>query len=91
VNFPLLRISRARLLADQASARLHRAYLMKEGLRHVFAVKGEEGKDALERGPGTLQGLRLGNAVSAQEPRLPGADTLRTAPVPQPAELVLSQ
>ncbi len=29
--------------------RLHRAYLLKEGLRHVFAVKGEEGKDALER------------------------------------------
>ena len=28
--------------------RLHRAYLLKEGLRHVFAVKGE-GKDALDR------------------------------------------
>ena len=43
------------------------------------------------RRPGTLQGLRLGNAVSAQEPRLPGADTLRTAPVPQPAEPALSR
>jgi transposase len=29
--------------------RLHRAYLLKEGLRHVFAVKGEEGKQALDR------------------------------------------
>lgn len=29
--------------------RLYRAYLLKEGLRHVFAVKGEEGKEALER------------------------------------------
>ena len=29
--------------------RLHRAYLIKEGLRHVFKVKGTEGKDALDR------------------------------------------
>jgi transposase len=29
--------------------RLWRAYLLKEGLRYVFAVKGEEGKDALDR------------------------------------------
>ncbi|OBG81068.1 transposase, partial [Mycobacterium sp. E802] len=29
--------------------RLHRAYLLKEGLRHVFSVKGDEGKQALER------------------------------------------
>ena len=29
--------------------RLHRAYLLKEGLRYVFAVKGQEGKDALDR------------------------------------------
>jgi transposase len=29
--------------------RLHRAYLLKEGLRHVFAVKGEPGKEALDR------------------------------------------
>jgi transposase len=28
--------------------RLWRAYLLKEGLRYVFAVKGEEGKDALD-------------------------------------------
>lgn len=29
--------------------RLHRAYLLKEGLRFVFAVKGEPGKEALDR------------------------------------------
>ena len=29
--------------------RLHRAYLLKEGLRHVFAVKGQDGKHALDR------------------------------------------
>lgn len=29
--------------------RLWRAYLLKEGLRYVFAVKGEEGKEALDQ------------------------------------------
>ena len=29
--------------------RLHRAYLLKEGLRYVFTIKGEAGKVALER------------------------------------------
>jgi transposase len=29
--------------------RLYRAYLLKEGLRHAFAVKGQAGKDALDR------------------------------------------
>lgn len=29
--------------------RLYRAYLLKEGLRHVFAVKGSDGKKALDR------------------------------------------
>jgi transposase len=29
--------------------RLHRAYLLKEGLRLVFALKGQAGKDALDR------------------------------------------
>ncbi len=28
---------------------LYRAYLLKEGLRHVFAVKGEAGKEALDK------------------------------------------
>lgn len=29
--------------------RLYRAYLLKEGLRHVFKVKGDDGKQALDR------------------------------------------
>ena len=29
--------------------RLHRAYLLKEGLRYVFAVKGQAGQEALDR------------------------------------------
>jgi transposase len=33
----------------KTSPRLWRAYLLKEGLRYVFAVKGEEGKAALDR------------------------------------------
>ena len=51
--------------------RLYRAYLLKEGLRHVFSVKGEEGKQALDRwihhaeqreqrGPGQVGGLTRG-------------------------------
>jgi transposase len=39
--------------------RLHRAYLLKEGLRHVFAVKGEEGKHALDRWLGWAQRCRI--------------------------------
>jgi hypothetical protein len=30
----------------KTDARLYRAYLLKEGLRHVFSVKGEEEKGA---------------------------------------------
>jgi transposase len=33
----------------KTDTRLYRAYLLKEGLRHVFTVKGEEGKQALDR------------------------------------------
>jgi transposase len=33
----------------QTDPRLHRAYLLKEGLRHVFSVKGDQGKQALDR------------------------------------------
>ncbi len=33
----------------KTDTRLYRAYLLKEGLRHVFSVKGEEGKQALDR------------------------------------------
>ena len=34
----------------KTDTRLYRAYLLKEGLRHVFSVKGQEGKDALDHG-----------------------------------------
>jgi transposase len=33
----------------QTDPRLWRAYLLKEGIRYVFAVRGEEGKEALDR------------------------------------------
>jgi transposase len=33
----------------QTDPTLYRAYLLKEGLRHVFAVKGDEGIEALDR------------------------------------------
>ena len=33
----------------QDTLRLYRAYLLKEGLRHVFAVGGHHGKEALRR------------------------------------------
>jgi transposase len=33
----------------RTDSRLYRAYLLKEGLRHVFKVKGDEGKEALDR------------------------------------------
>jgi transposase len=39
--------------------RLHRAYQLKEGLRHVFAIKGEEGKHALDRSLGWAQRCRI--------------------------------
>jgi transposase len=39
--------------------RLWRAYLLKEGLRYVFAVKGDEGKEALRRWLGWARRSRL--------------------------------
>jgi transposase len=33
----------------KTDSRLHRAYLLKEGLRFVFQVKGQAGKEALQR------------------------------------------
>jgi transposase len=39
--------------------RLYRAYLLKEGLRHVFAVKGQAGKDALDRWCSWAQRCRI--------------------------------
>ncbi|MDP1795169.1 MAG: ISL3 family transposase [Acidimicrobiales bacterium] len=39
--------------------RLWRAYLLKEGLRYVFAVKGDEGKEALEQWLDWAKGSQL--------------------------------
>lgn len=39
--------------------RLYRAYLLKEGLRHVFRVKGQEGKHALDRWLSWAQRCRI--------------------------------
>jgi len=43
----------------KTSPRLHRAYLLKEGLRYVFTVKGEAGKHALDRWCGWAQRCRI--------------------------------
>jgi transposase len=46
--------------------RLWRAYLLKEGLRHVFAVKGDEGKEALDRWISWAQRCRIPPFVELQ-------------------------
>jgi transposase len=46
--------------------RLYRAYLLKEGLRHVFAVKGEAGKQALDRWISWARRCRLPAFVALQ-------------------------
>jgi hypothetical protein len=43
--------------------RLWRAYLLKEGLRYVFAAKGTEGKDALDRWLSWARRSQLGSFV----------------------------
>jgi transposase len=43
----------------KTSPRLHRAYLLEEGLRYVFKVKGEAGKEALDRWLGWAQRCRI--------------------------------
>ena len=44
--------------------RLYRAYLLKEGLRHVFKVKGEAGKEALDRWLGWAARCRIPACVA---------------------------
>ena len=46
--------------------RLHRAYLLKEGLRHVFKVKGETGKEALDRWISWARRCRISAFVDLQ-------------------------
>ena len=76
-------------LDRQDRPRLHRAYLLKEGLRHVFAVKGDAGK----RGPGPVAVLgpplphpRLRRAAGRIDPQTPGHDRRRprARPVQRP-------
>jgi transposase len=43
----------------KTNPRLHRGYLLKEGLRFVFQVKGQAGKDALDRWLGWAQRCRI--------------------------------
>jgi transposase len=45
---------------------LHRAYLLKEGLRHVFALKGEDGKQALDAWIGWARRCRIPAFVDLQ-------------------------
>ena len=46
--------------------RLHRAYLLKEGVRMVFALKGQAGKDALDRWIGWARRCRIPAFVKLQ-------------------------
>ena len=39
--------------------RLYRAYLLKEGLRYVFAVKGNQGREALDKWPAWARRCRI--------------------------------
>ena len=43
----------------KADPRLHRGYLLKEGLRYVFKVKGQAGKEALDRWLSWAQRCRI--------------------------------
>jgi len=43
----------------KTNPRLHRAYLLKEGLRYVFKVKGDQGKQALDRWLAWAQRCRI--------------------------------
>jgi transposase len=47
--------------------RLHRAYLLKEGLRTVFALKGQAGKDALDRWTSWARRCRIPAFIALQK------------------------
>ncbi|MGW4485848.1 ISL3 family transposase, partial [Amycolatopsis sp. NPDC004368] len=61
------------------SPRLHRAYLLKEGLRYIFTVKSEAGKQALERWCAWAQRCRipafvdLGRKIKRHKPAIDAA------------------
>ncbi|CMP40763.1 transposase [Mycobacterium tuberculosis] len=66
--------------------RLYRAYLLKESLRHVFSVKGEEGKQALDRWISWAQRCRIPVFVEPCRPHQtpPGGHRRRPRPRPIP-------
>jgi transposase len=51
----------------KSDPRLWRAYLLKEGLRYVFTVKGDEGKEALDRWISWARRCRLPAFVELQQ------------------------
>jgi len=59
----------------KTSPTLYRAYLLKEGMRHVFKIKGDEGIEALDRWLAWAQRCRipafveLGRKINATCPR----------------------
>ena len=64
----------------KTDTRLYRAYLLKEGLRHVFSVRGEEGKQALDRGS-----RGRGAAASRSSSNSPAASSNTATPSTPPS------
>jgi transposase len=59
--------------------RLYRAYLLKEGLRHVFQLKGQAGKDALDIWIGWARRSRLPIFVELQRKIVKHLDTIHNS------------
>jgi transposase len=59
--------------------RLHRAYLLKEGLRYVFMVKGEAGKEALARWISWARRCRIDAFVELQRKIVRHLDAIHAA------------
>lgn len=59
--------------------RLHRAYLLKEGLRTVFALKGEAGKEALDRWISWARRCRIPAFVALQKRIVKHLDAIHAA------------
>ena len=59
--------------------RLHRAYLLKEGLRYAFAVKGDAGKEALDRWVSWARRSRIPAFVELQRKIVAHRDTIDAA------------
>ena len=68
----------------KTDTRLYRAYLLKEGLRHVFSVKGEAGKQALDRWISWARRCRIPVFVELARRIVNHRDTDRRRPRPRP-------